>query len=132
MEDTTLYSIQNNPESNQTILNYNVNQCITLQKYFYENYMVLNLNPSKCFCMCLSSEYEINDPILKDKTKIPLTLEHDVLRITIDSNLNFYSQLNQLCRKVENELNALTRIIPYLDEKHISLLYNSFFKGQLS
>ena len=72
--------------------------------------------------MCLGSKYEINDFILKDKTKIPLTLEHDVLRITIDFNLNFYSQLNQLCKKVENELNALTRIIPYLDEKHMSSL----------
>ena len=47
-DDTTLYSIQNNPKSNQAILNYNVT---TLQKWFYENYMVLN--PGKCFYTCL-------------------------------------------------------------------------------
>ena len=46
-DDTTLYSIQNNPKSNQAIPNYNIT---TLQKWFYENYMVLN--PSKCFYMC--------------------------------------------------------------------------------
>ena len=46
-DDTTLYSIQNNPKSNQAIQNYNFT---TLQKWFYENDMVLN--PSKCFYIC--------------------------------------------------------------------------------
>ena len=46
-DDTTLCSIQNNSKSNQAILNY----ITTLQKWFYENYMVLN--PSKCFYMSL-------------------------------------------------------------------------------
>ena len=46
--DTTLYSIQNNPKSNQAIINYNFT---TLQKWFYENYFVLN--QSKYFYMCL-------------------------------------------------------------------------------
>ena len=126
-DDTTLYSIQNNPKSNQAILNYNFT---TLQKWVYENYMVLN--PSKCFYMCLGSNSEINNFILEDRTKIPLTLEHEVLGITIDTNLNLYSHLQQLCKKVPNKLNALTRIIPVLGKKQINLLYNSFFKGQLS
>ena len=39
--------------------------------------------------MCLGSKSEINDFILEDRTKIPLTLEHEVLEITIDTNLNF-------------------------------------------
>ena len=43
-DDTTLYSIQNNSKRNQEILN---NNFTALQKWFYENYMVLN--PSKCF-----------------------------------------------------------------------------------
>ena len=55
--------------------------------------------------------------MLQDRTKIPLTMEHEVLGITIYSNLNFYCDLKQLCKKVANKLNALTKIIPYLDEK---------------
>ena len=58
--------------------------------------------------MCLGSKSEINDFIHEDRTKIPLTLEHEVLGITIDANLK------QLCKKVANKLNALTRIIPFL------------------
>ena len=82
--------------------------------------------------MCLGSKSEINNFILEDRTKIPLTLEHEFLGITIDTNLNFYNRLKELCKKVANKLNALTRIIPFLDKKQINLFYNSFFKGQLS
>ena len=104
---TTLYSIQNNPKSNQAILSYNFT---TLEKWFYRNCMVLN--PSKCFYMCLGSKSDINDFILEDRTKILPKLEHEVLGITIDTNLNFYSHLKQLCiKEVANKLNALSRII---------------------
>ena len=33
--------------------------------------------------MCLGSKSEMNDFILEDRAKIPLTLEHEVLEITI-------------------------------------------------
>ena len=70
--------------------------------------------------------------ILQDRIKIPLTLEHEVLQTTINTNLSFYSHLKQLLKKVANKLHALTRIVPYLDKRQINLLYNSSFKGQLS
>ena len=108
-DGTTLYSIQNNPKSNQAILNYNFT---TLQNWFCENYMVLN--PNKCFYICLGSKSEINDFILEDRTKIPLTLEHEVLGITIKTNLK---QLKKLCKKIANKLKALTRIMLYLHKK---------------
>ena len=78
--------------------------------------------------MCLGSKSVINDFILEDRNKISLALEHEVLGLTIDTNLNFYSHLKQLCKKVANKLNALTRI----DKEQINFLYNSFFNGQLS
>ena len=66
--------------------------------------------------------------MFQDRAKIPLTMEHEVLGITIYSNLNFYCELKQLCKKVANKLNALTKIIPYLDKKQLELLYNFFSK----
>ena len=81
--------------------------------------------------MCWGSKPEINDFILGDGIKIPLTLVHEVLGITIDTNLNFYSHLKQLREKVTNKLNALTRIIPYLDQKQ-KIFIILFFKGHLS
>ena len=35
--------------------------------------------------MCLGSKSEINDFILEHRIKIPLTFEHEVLGITIDT-----------------------------------------------
>ena len=82
--------------------------------------------------MCLGSKSEINDFILEDSTKIPITLEHEVLAKTIDTNLNFYSHLKQRYKKVANKLNPLTRIIPYLNKKQTNLLiFFPFFKEQL-
>jgi len=101
-----------------------------LQKWFYDNYMVLN--PDKCCYMRLGSNVEKADLILEDGTKIPFSEEFVVLGVTIDSKLTFYSHLKILCKKVANKLNALTRIAPYLDHNQINLIYNSFFKGQLS
>ena len=46
--------------------------------------------------------------------------------------MNFHSHLKQLCKKVSNKLNALTRIAPHLDQDQKKLIYNSFFTGQLS
>ena len=43
--------------------------------------------------MCLDSKSEINNFILEDRTKIPLTLEYEVLGITNNTNLNFHSHL---------------------------------------
>ena len=81
--------------------------------------------------MYFGSKSEISNIILEGRTKITLALEHEVLGITINSNLIFHSHLEQLHKKVANKLNGLTRIIPYLNEKQIDLC-NSFFKGQLS
>ena len=50
----------------------------------------------------------------------------------IDNRLTFYNNLKNLCKKIPNKLNALTRIAPYLNHNQIGLIYNSFFKGQLS
>ena len=63
------------------------------------------LNPSKWFYMCLVSKSKINDFIFGDRTKILLTLEHELLGIKIDTNLNFHNLLKQLTEKNFNEKN---------------------------
>ena len=86
------------------------------------------LNPGKCCYMTFGSKFSNNnDLLLEDDTTIPSAEEHVVLGITIDSHLNFYSHLKQLCKKVANKLNALTRIALHLDQDPKKLVYNSFF-----
>ena len=82
--------------------------------------------------MSFGSNPDKSDLILKDSTKIPLGEEYVVVGVTIDNRPNFYNHLKKLCKKISKELNALTRIAPYLNPNQIRFVYNSFFKGQLS
>ena len=97
---------------------------------WFENCMVLN--PGKCCFMSLGSNSDNSDLILEDSNKIPSSEENIALGITIDNKLTFYSHLKQLCKKVANKLNALTRVSPCLYYNQTKIIYNSFLKRQLS
>ena len=90
------------------------------------------LNPGKCCYMSFGSNPDKSDLILEDSTKIPSAEEYVILRVAIDNRLTFYNHLKNLCKKNANKLNTLTRIAPYLNHNQIRLIWNSFFKGQLS
>ena len=76
------------------------------------NYMVLNL--VKCYYMTSGPNTTKMNFSLKMAQLYLLSAEkHAVLKITIDFHLTFYSHLKQLCKKVANALNALTRIASY-------------------
>ena len=65
-DDTTLYSIGENHNTTRNILNKNF---LSLQKWFYDNYMVLN--PGKCCYMSFGSNLDRSGLILEDSTKLP-------------------------------------------------------------
>ena len=124
--DTTLYSIGENHNTNRNILN---KFFLSLQKWFYDSYMVLN--PSKCCYMSLSSNPNKSNLILEDSTKISSAEEYVVLEVTRDNRLTFYNHIKNLLKNT-NKLNTLTTTTPYLNHSQIRLIYNSFFKGNLS
>ena len=82
--------------------------------------------------MSFGSNPDKSDLILEDSTKIPSAEEYAILGVTIDNRLTFNNHLKNLCKKIANKLNALTRIAPYLNHNQIRLIYNSFFTRQLS
>ena len=100
-DDNTLYSM--GKSLNLVKENLKVNFLI-MQKWFYENHMVLN--PRKSY--------------------------EKLLGILTDRDLNFGKHVKSLCRKAGQKLNALARINNYLthDQKH--LLLNSIIKSQFS
>ena len=100
-----------------------------LHKWFHENYMVLN--PGACYYMTFGLSSTKNEFVLENGTIVPSAEEHVVFGITIDYRLTFYSHLKQLCKKVANKLNALTRIAP-LSCIQSRLMYSSFVTGQLN
>ena len=82
--------------------------------------------------MSFGSNTDKSDLILEDSTKVHSAEEYGILGVTIVIRLTFYTHLKNLCKKIANKLNALRRIALYLNHSQIRLIYNSFFKGQLS
>ena len=91
-DDTTLYSTGENHDTSRNIINKNF---LSLQKWFYDNYMVLN--PGKCCDMSFVSNPDKNDLILQDSIKISSAEEYVILEVTIDDRLTFYNHLKNLC-----------------------------------
>ena len=116
-----LYSVQENRIINQSILK---GKLTYLQKWFYDNYMVLN--PEKCYCIKCGLNTTKNEFTLEDGIMVPSAEDHVVFGKTIDSRLTFYSHLKQLCNKVANKLNTLTNITPYLSHNQRRLICSSF------
>ena len=77
-------------------------------------------------------KYHQHEFLSEDSTIVSSAEEHVILEITIGFRLTFYSHLKQLCKKVANKLNALTKIAPYHSHNQRRLIYTSFFTRQLS
>ena len=61
--------------------------------------------------MCSGSKSKIKYFVPEDRTKIPVILKREVLGITIDTNLNFYSHVKQLFKKDINKLKGTGQLV---------------------
>ena len=93
-----IYSIGKNHNINRNISN---KKKLSLQKWFYDNYMVLI--PGKCGYMSFGANPDKSDLILEYSTKISSAEEYLVLGVTIDNRLIFYNHLKNLCKKIETK-----------------------------
>ena len=100
-----------------------------MQKWFYENHMVLN--PGKCHYLALGKRSN-SDTINLNGTKLASSGYEKLLGILIDSDLSYDKHIKSLCRKAGQKLNALARIINYVTYDQKRLLLNSIIKSQFS
>ena len=90
-----------------------------MQKWFYENHMVLN--PGKCHYLVLGNRSN-SDIINVNETKLASSSYEKLLDISIDRDLSFDKHIKPLCRKAGQKLNALARISNYLTHNQKRLL----------
>ena len=69
------------------------------------------LNPVKCCCKSFGSNSDKSNLILEDSTKILSAEEYVVLEVTMDNKLTVYNHLKNLYKKIENKLNAVTKLL---------------------
>ena len=102
---------------------------LIMQKWFYENHMVLN--PRKCHYLILGDRSN-SDTINPNGTKLASSSYEKLLGILIDRDLSFDKHTKSLCWKAAQKLNALARISTYLKHDQKRLLLNSIIKSRFS
>ena len=124
-DDNILYSI--GKSLNMVKENLKIN-FIIMQKWFYENHVVLN--PGKCHYLVLGTRSN-SDTINLNGTKLASSSYEKLLGILIDSNLSFDKHIKSLCRKAGQKLNILARISNYLtqDQKVFFLIQSLNFSS---
>ena len=131
-DDNTLYVSKKNLAEVLEVLE---RECETAINWFKENNMIKN--PDKFQTMIITSNKEQNNAPVKING-VDITPESSVrlLGIEIDNKLNFEKHISTLCNKVNNQLNAICRLQPYMGQKEketiiITFVYSNFNYGSL-
>ena len=94
-----------------------------MNKWFYENLMILN--PEKSHYICLGKNLDdsevlnFNNLIIKSRKKV------EILDIKIDNNLNFNRHIKSFCRKAGQKLSVLLRI-----SSNLNMNQNNYYINQ--
>ena len=93
----------------------------TVFQWFYDNQM--KANPDKCHFICSSND-KLNF-VIEDQT-ISNSNWEKLLGVMLHSKLTFKPQVDSICRKAGLKLDAMSRIILYMDFSKRRLLVNAF------
>ena len=77
-------------------------------------------------------EQRCDDPVTVriGSANVVNSYEEKLLGVQIDSKLSFDNHVSKLCQKASNELYALARISPYMDQRKLRTLMRAFFTSQ--
>ena len=99
----------------------------TLFQWFTDNQM--KANPDKCHFICSHVD---KASLLVENMEIKSSTHEKLLGVTIDTKLSFNMHIDNMCKKANIKLNALSRITPYMDFNKKKLLINAFFMSQFN
>ena len=123
-DDNTTYVVKNNIRSVIVLLE---NTSVELLERFSDNQMKANLDK----CHFITSERKDlvinaeNDQITKSKCK-------KLLGIKRDHKLTFNAHIDEVCKKARQKVNALSRVISYMNITKRRTLLNTFFIWQFN
>ena len=93
-----------------------------LFQWFMDNQM--KANPEKCHFICSTND-SVN--FIVENQTIYNSKWEKFLAVKFDSKLTFNGHIDDICKKARLKLNALSRIVPYMDFNKKRLIVNAFF-----
>ena len=100
-----------------------------LYEWFHENHMALN--PENCYYMVIGSKDPSHNIVLNNNEITSCNVK-TTLALLVDSNLNFESHISSLFKKIDQQINALTRFKKYLTSDQKNVLLNSVINSQFT
>ena len=115
------FSVPFNEDKNFEFVFNNLEHLLSIPfKWLNGNYMKVNTGRSH---LLVSSAKIDNDYIGSEKEQV-------LLGITIDSNLTFENRINNICKRESQKLNALARVVPYMNMQKRRIIMKSFVTSQ--
>ena len=104
------------------------NDCNVALKWFAANF--IKLNADECHRLVLGERCDDQITVKIGITSVVNSSEEKLLGIHINNKLSFDHHTLQLCQKASNELYALARISPYMDQNKLGSLMSAFIDSQ--
>ena len=119
-DDSTLYT---SDKSLSNIMNSLSHDFTNFSKWFYNNFMVLNLD--KCSFMLLVVDDELQTNLVCSNKTLKNSKQEKVLGVTIEIKLNFATHLSNITKSANIKCNAVIRVQKYMntDKKKTHILF---------
>ena len=101
-------------------------ESIAATDWFKENEMIVNPDKFQAIIIKRNSNMEDQYTLNFDGNQVNSDKSVKLLGISIDNKLSFEEHVSSLCKKVSNQLNAISRLHRYLGFKEKEILINSF------
>ena len=82
--------------------------------------------------MCLGKDIDDTETLSFNDLALKNSKEVEILGITLDRSMGFSTHIKNICRKAGQNLKALLRISPHLDQGKKVLLYKSMIKSKFN
>ena len=103
--------------------------CNVMIDWFHQNY--LKANPEKFQAIIFGNQCDTSDVTINiGQTSVNMCEVVKLLGVYIDRDLNFSHHVSELCKKVSQKVNALSRLTPSLTMESKLTLYNCFVLSQ--
>ena len=103
----------------------------TVINWFYENYMILNIE--KCHYMCMGKDVEENETWqISSQQKMINSKKVEILGIKIYQKLSFHQHIKSISKKSGQKESALLRISPYLKKNKKKVIHNTMIESQFN
>ena len=121
-DDTTIYAVKENKES---VINALEASSLPLFTWFNNNFMKANSDKSHILLSCSEPS-----TALIDGSSIESNTKEKLLGITTDRDLKFDEHANNLCKRACQNLNALVRLVPFMNVDEKWMIMKSFIESQ--